>query len=253
MDKNQVLSSIFTKDFYAFVDAAFDIKEISHNEFHDYVNAAYKKNEISKDEKYEICKIYTTKSYLSKDNPRAQSGHSGGEFHYLFSHRQIIDAITKNGTFCDIGCANGHLSEMVYKWAAEIGFDLQVYGVDISEGLIELAQKRLPQWHDNFFIGNAHYWKPKHKFDYIHIMGGAFESDSDDDRIIFEHYIENYLIDGGRFIIGPYWYEDEDITLKRILSWGYIPNGYTEKTRYDKPNWLRKAIWVDKGEVAYVF
>jgi hypothetical protein len=134
--------------------------------------------------------------------------------------------------------------EMTHKWAAEIGFELQVYGVDISEGLIEFAQTRLPQWHDNFFIGNAHYWKPKQKFDYIHIMGGF---DGDDARVIFEHYMENYLVEGGRCIIGPYWYENEDKPLETILNWGYAPNGHTEKTRYDKPNFKRKAIWVDKN------
>jgi hypothetical protein len=222
------------------------------NDFNTYVNAAFDNNEISKDEWYELNKIYYTKSYLSKDNPRAQSGHGGDEFHYLFTHMQIIEAIYKNGSFCDIGCANGHLMEMVYKWAAGIGFDLQMFGVDISEGLIEFAQKRLPQWNDNFFVGNAHYWKPEQKFDYIHIRGELVESPYNgpkkiDNHMIFEHYMENFLVDGGRFIIGPYWYENEDCVLKGLLNWGYSPTGYSEKTHYNKPNILRKVIWVDKN------
>ena len=252
MDTNQALSSIFSKDFNAFIEAAYKIKGIHFgntffNEIQNFIDTLYKNNEITKDEWYEIKKIHTTKVYLSHDNPRAQSGHSGNEFHYLFSHRPITDAIYKNGTFCDIGCANGHLMEMTHKWAAEIGFDLRVYGVDISEGLIELAKKRIPHWHDNFFIGNAHYWKPEQKFDYIHIMGGGPEFANDDHHIVFKHYMENYLVDGGRFIVGPYWYEGEDHTLKALLRWGYVPNGYTEKTRYNNPKQLRKAIWVDKG------
>ena len=131
MDKNYALSFPMAGDFNGYVDAALD------------------NDEISIDEWYEINKEYFTTLYLSQDNPRAQSGHGGDEYHYLFSHLQIIDAIHKNGTFCDIGCANGHLMEMVYKWAGGIGFDLRMFGIDISERLVEFAQDRLPQWRNN--------------------------------------------------------------------------------------------------------
>ena len=216
-------------------------------DFNGYVNAALENGEITKDEWYEINKIYFTKCYLSHDNPRAQSGHGGDAFHYRYSHLQILDAIHKDGTFCDIGCANGHLMEMVHQWAAGIGFDLRMYGVDISEGLIELAQKRLPQWHDHFFIGNAHFWKPTQKFDYIHLRGETVESRHVDGRhIIFTHYMENYMADGGRIIIGPYWYENEDTVQRQIRNWGISPTGYSEKTDYKKSNRMKKVMWFEK-------
>ena len=250
MDKKKILSSIFTKNFKSFVNEAFNNEQISHNDFHSFVDTAYANNEISKDERKEIMNIYITKCYLSHDNPRGQSGHGGDEFHYYYSHLQIIEAIHKNGTFCDIGCANGHLMEMVHKWAAGTSFNIQMYGVDISEGLIELARKRLPHWYDNFFIGDAEYWKPKNKFDYIHTRGEIVESSAEsineDSRILFEHYMENYLVDGGRYIIGPYWYETEDRALKGLINCGYSPTGYVEKTHYNKPSMKRKMIWIDK-------
>ena len=225
-------------------------------DFNEYVDAAFQNYEISEEELYEINKVYFTKCYLSHDNPRGQSGNGGDEFHYMYSHLPIIHAVTKNGTFCDIGCANGHLLEMVHKWVSGVGYNLQMFGVDISEGLIELAQRRLPHWRDNFFVGNAHFWKPEKKFDYIHTRGELvqFEEPSVepkrkrtfDNRMLFEHYMKNYLVDSGRFIIGPYWYKNEDTVLKGLLSWGYSPTGYSEKTHYDNPNMLRKVIWVDK-------
>ena len=218
-------------------------------DFNGYVDAALDNDEISIDEWYEINKEYFTTLYLSQDNPRAQSGHGGDEYHYLFSHLQIIDAINKNGTFCDIGCANGHLMEMVYKWAGGIGFDLRMFGIDISERLVEFAQGRLPQWHNNFFIGNAHKWKPEQKFDYIHTRGELLENVGPkkiDNRKIFEHYMENYLALGGRYIIGPYWYENDDFVLKNLLKWGYSPTGFSEKTHYAKSNKMKKVIWIEK-------
>ncbi|MCL2775205.1 MAG: class I SAM-dependent methyltransferase [Oscillospiraceae bacterium] len=191
------------------MDKDYALSMANFNEFNTYVNAALDNDEITKDEWYEIVNLHTTKWYLSYDNPRAQSGHGGDEYHYRFSHLPIIECLYKDGTFLDVGCANGHLMEMVHKWANAIGFDLQVFGVDISEGLIELAKKRLPQWYDNFYIANRYFWKSEIKFDYIHLMGiGGYPEY--DERICFEYYMENYLADGGRMIIGPYWYENED-------------------------------------------
>ena len=230
MDKNYALSLPFAKDFNV------------------YVNAALENNEITKDEWYEINNVYFTKLYLSSDSPRAQSGHGGDEFHYAFSHLPIVEAIYKNGTFLDVGCANGHLMEMVHKWTAAVGFELQVYGVDISEGLLELARSRLPQWHDRFFLGNSFYWKPEQKFDYIHI-GGLGQVPEDDEHIFFEHLMENYLVDGGRMILGPYWCTDEDSRYKgveKLLASDISPSGYIEKTHYKNLNILRRAVWFDK-------
>ena len=225
-------------------------------DFNAYVIAAFENYEISEEELYEIQNVYFTKCYLAHDNPRGQSGHGGDAFHYMYSHLPIIHAVTKNGTFCDIGCANGHLLEMVHKWVSGIGFDLQMFGVDISEGLIELAQRRLPHWRNNFYVGNSHYWKPEKKFDYIHTRGELVQLEvpsvtpkrkrTFDSRMIFEHFMKNYLVDGGRFIIGPYWYENEDNVLNGLLSWGYTPSGYSEKTHYNKLDMIRKVIWIDK-------
>jgi len=226
MDTNYALSLPLAKDFLV------------------YVNTALDNNEIDKDEWYNVNKIYFTKLYLSADNPRAQSGHGGDEYHYAFAHLPILEAVYKHGTFLDVGCANGHLMEMIHKWATALGFDLQMYGVDISEELLELAQSRLPQWHDRFFLGNSFYWKPEQKFDYIHI-GGLGQVPKVDQRMFFDHLMENYLVDGGRLILGPYWSENDD-RAQHNDNLGISPTGYVIKTHYNKPSMLRKALWFDK-------
>ena len=231
MDKNYALALPLAKD------------------FNDYVNAALDNLEISKDDWYELNKIYFTKLYLASDNPRGQSGHGGNEEHYRFAHLPIIECFYKNGTFIDVGCANGHLMEMIYIWAAAIGFEIEMYGLDISEGLLELAKKRLPQWKDRFYLGNAFFWKPEQKFDYIHI-GGLGGVPIDDERIFFDYLLENYLADGGRLILGPYWQSEQDSrsgSVGRLLDTGVSVSGYIEKTHYSRPDMIRKAIWFDKN------
>jgi len=215
------------------------------NEFNNYVNTTLENNGITKHEWYELNNKYFTKMYLSSDNPRAQGGHSGDELHYIYSQLPTIEAIYKNGTFCDIGCATGHLMEMLYKWGNAIGFDLQMYGLDFSEEMIEVAKKRLPEWHDRFFVGNAFYWNPEHKFNYILVCA---QVPADDKRKFYKQLLENYLADGGRMIIAPYWYDNEDTKEAQIIyEVGMQPAGYLVKSHYSKPNMFRKVVWFDKN------
>jgi len=59
--------------------------------------------------------------------------------------------------------------------------------------------------------------------------------------------MENYLVEGGRVIICPYWYENEDAWGKQIIDdVGRPPTGYIIKTHYSKPNLIRKVMWFDK-------
>jgi len=234
----------------------YDLKNPPHdidNDFREYIRNAYNNGEISKDEWYEARYTHLTNCYLASDNPRGQSGHGGDEYSYMVRHLPIIECLHKSGTFCDVGCANGHLMEMTHKWAAVIGFDMEMYGVDISEKLVELAQKRLPHWHDNFYVANRYFWKPEIKFDYIHLMEIAGGPEYDE-RTCFEYYMEHYLADGGRMIIGPCWFDkDNEIALYKsnvdLFASGITPDGYVEKTHYKYPNWITRAMWFDKKSV----
>jgi hypothetical protein len=138
--------------------------------------------------------------------------------------------------------------EMVHQWATALEFDVPVFGVEISEGLLDLAKRRLPHWADHFYLGNSFYWKPVQKFDYVHI-GGLGQVPEDDERALFEHLMEHYVADGGRLILGPYWQHESDsrrFGIQRLLDSGVIPSGYVEKTHYNKPGMVRKAWLFDK-------
>jgi hypothetical protein len=44
---------------------------------------------------------------------------------------------------------------------------IEPFGLEISERLAALARGRLPEWQDRIFVGNALYWEPPHRFDYV--------------------------------------------------------------------------------------
>ncbi len=106
-------------------------------------------------------------SYLESDEPWMQSGFSGPEERWNICRKPIADCISRSGTFLDIGCANGYLIECVIKWTKEKNINIVPYGLDISPEIIKLAIKRLPDYKQNFYIGNSLYWAAPQKYDYV--------------------------------------------------------------------------------------
>ena len=112
------------------------------------------------------------RGYLRGTTPQQGSGFSGGPGEWRRARWHITEAIDGDGTFLDVGCANGLLMESVAAWCAERGLDVEPYGVDISPKLAALARRRLPQWADRIWAGNAAGWRPPDglRFDYVHIL-----------------------------------------------------------------------------------
>jgi len=107
------------------------------------------------------------RAYLAGTNPRQQSGFGRDERDWERFRRPVAAPVAKDGTYLDIGCASGLLMESVARWAAEDGHRVEPYGLDISEKLARLARERLPAWRDRIFAGNALFWEPPRRFDYV--------------------------------------------------------------------------------------
>jgi 2-polyprenyl-3-methyl-5-hydroxy-6-metoxy-1,4-benzoquinol methylase len=112
------------------------------------------------------------RSYLRGETAQEGSGFGGDAATWRQAREHITDGITAGGSFLDVGCANGLLIESVAAWCAERGLHIEPYGLDIAPGLVELARRRLPQWADRIWAGNAVDWSPPDglRFDYVHLL-----------------------------------------------------------------------------------
>jgi SAM-dependent methyltransferase len=103
-------------------------------------------------------------AYLPGENPRAQSGFGGDEARWEAGRRAIVEAIDRDGSFLDVGCASGLLLESLVSWSPH---RIEPFGLELGPRLADLARSRLPRWADRIFVGNALTWEPPRRFDFV--------------------------------------------------------------------------------------
>jgi ADP-ribose pyrophosphatase YjhB (NUDIX family) len=178
------------------------------------------------------------KHYLAQSDPAAQAGKLGGIESWNESRRVIADAIRADGTFLDVGCANGLLMETVAAWCGDKGYHVEPYGLDISPGLVELARRRLPHWADRIWLGNAWTWQPPRRFDFVHTR---LEYVPDHNRPAYVgRLLDEFVAPGGRLLITPPDYGAPDY----LAAWGFRVGGEVVKERAGRGP--ARVAWIDK-------
>jgi SAM-dependent methyltransferase len=161
-------------------------------------------------------------AYLAGDNPRAQSGFGGDEARWEAARRPVAEAIDGAGTFLDVGCASGHLLESLVRWTPH---RIEPYGVDLAPALAELARRRLPQWADRIFVGNALTWEPPLRFDFVRTE--LVYVPAERQRALVERLLAQVITPGGRLILCGYGSPRSgvvpDPVCAKVRAWGFEP------------------------------
>jgi trans-aconitate methyltransferase len=142
-------------------------------------------------------------AYLASDDPRGGSGFRGDEARWERLRRPIVAAIDRDGTFLDVGCANGHLLDCVVDWAFAAGHRIEPYGLDVSAALVARATDRLPpRWSALLFVGDVRTWTPPRRFDFVRTeLSYALEADQ---PALLERLLREVVAPGGRLIACSY-------------------------------------------------
>lgn len=196
---------------------------------------------------YEETRRLLEKTYLTADDPRSQSGFRGDEARWERARRPIIRAIDRDGTFLDIGCANGLLVESVVAWAGEEGYRIEPYGLDFIESLAALARRRLSHWSGRIFAGNVMDWRPPLRFDFART---ELEYVPPHRRpAMVERLLGEYLVPGGRLIVCSYGSSRHtkpkaEPVAELLISWGYTVAGEAKGAGTNGVV-ITRAAWVD--------
>ena len=208
------------------------------------VEAALAAGDIDEAEWHRQISQVITPAYLAADTPWGQSGKSGDERAWTYARSLICDAVHKDGTFLDVGCANGYLMECMQRWTAERGLDVEPHGLDISPELADLARVRLPDWADRIYTGDVMTWSPPQRFDYVRT--GLEYVPARRRRDLVQRIIESLVSENGRLIVGTYHGERSgpDALEQEISSWGFDVAGHTSRP-HDDDRLSYRVLWID--------
>ena len=182
-------------------------------------------------------------AYLRADTAEGGSGYGGSPADWRAAREQICDAIETDGSFLDIGCANGLLMESVVAWSAERGICVEPYGVDHSAALVDLAQRRLPQWSDRIWIGDVLTWRHPEgrRFDVVATMTDIVHPRRHPELI--KHLLDEVVTPGGRLLLNSYSGDPLLNAANVLRSNGYRVDGETSLPARGRADDQRSA-WV---------
>ena len=193
---------------------------------------------------FDEIRAWLENAYLATDDPYAQSGKSGGTERWTLGRKPIAEAIDRDGTFLDVGCANGLLMESIVAWARERGHRVEPYGLDISPRLAALARSRYPAWGERVHVGNALFWSPPRRFDFVRTELEYVPRYRAPELVA--HLLDRTVAPGGRLVVCGYGTdtaEDVGATLRR---WGYAVAGETAGRDLEGRVLVRVA-WIDRA------
>jgi len=200
------------------------------------IDAAYAAGELDDAGWHEAIATLVVPAYLSAPSAEGGSGSSRDARGWEYARSLLADAVCATGqSFLDVGCANGHLMESMAAWAG-----VEPYGLEISPELAELARRRLPQWAERIWVGNALQWTPPRRFDVIRT--GLDYVPPPRRRELVEHLLDHC----DRLVVGVHNEERGSPGLAAVVEgWGFAITGRSERP-HPHPRLAYRAFWIDR-------
>jgi SAM-dependent methyltransferase len=130
------------------------------------------------------------------------SGSSGDMAYWEKRRRVIASAFDRDGTWLDVGCANGLLMTTLPNWVAEKGFAIEAHGLELSARVAARARIRFPHLADRIWTGNVMSFEPPIRFDSVTALSDAAAPNRC--AAMVERIASLYLKKGGRVILSCY-------------------------------------------------
>jgi hypothetical protein len=108
----------------------------------------------------------------------------------------------RDGTWLDVGCANGFLMATLPVWCAERDVTIEPFGLELIPTLADLARALHPDLAERIWTGSVMEWSPPRQFTYV----TAIEDQVPPDRLgdLVDRLLDMFVAPNGRLIISAY-------------------------------------------------
>lgn len=202
------------------------------------IDARLERGDIDEEGWHREWEAVVVPAYLAAETPWEQSGKSGTAEDWEWSRSHVADAVDCDGSFLDVGCANGYLMECLPRWTT---FRVEPYGLEIAAELAARARARLPAWADRVFVGNALTWEAPRTFAYVRT---GLEYVPPRRRA---ELVERLLGIARRLIVGVFNEHESERTIEDSMeSWGFVVAGRSVRQNRHRPGMEYRVLWIDK-------
>lgn len=162
-------------------------------------------------------------AYMAATEPWKGSGKSGPFEEWTRLRLPNVGPVNEDGSYLDIGCANGYLLECLLAWTKLKGVEMVPYGLDYSIEMVKLTQQRLPAFATNIFHGNGFTWQPPRRFDYVRTE--VVYVPANYRRTYIDRLLSDFLTENGKLLLSDYRGSSEDLStgwlVDELVAWGY--------------------------------
>jgi hypothetical protein len=159
------------------------------------------------------------------DGPRGAGSGSASPGDWRAKRQHLAVPMDHDGTWLDVGCANGYLMATLPMWCAERGVTIEPYGLELLPKVADLARELHPQMSRRIWTGSVMQWSPPRRFTYV----TALEDQVPPNRLgDFVDRLLGVLVEpAGRLIVSAYTDPDESVRdlFGDLTSFGYAPTG----------------------------
>ena len=148
------------------------------------------------------------------DGPRGSGSgdESVGEWRAKRQHLSV--PMDRDGSWLDVGCANGFLLATLPAWCAERGVRIEAYGLELLPEVAALARRLHPELTARIWTGSVMTWSPPRRFTYVTAIADQVPPDRLADLV--DRLLAAFVEPGGRLIISTY--TEPDGTPRRLFE-----------------------------------
>jgi hypothetical protein len=148
---------------------------------------------------------------------------SAGEWRAKRQHLAV--PMDMDGTWLDVGCANGHLLATLPTWASERGITIRAHGLELMPPVADLARRLHAELADRIWTGSVMTWTPPQRFTYVTALTEAVPTARLGELV--GRLLNRFVEDEGRLIVSSYANAAERprALFDELVAVGHAPDG----------------------------